>query len=135
MAEQLEKQQSPLTNSERLVAIETLLPTLATKTDVANIMTHIESLRSEIKTLRWLIVVAIAVTGIVVQYLNQGRGIALLFDERNAATKATLSQLATKADVKRQTKILVFWLIATQIALFAALSCFLGRVLEIAPVT
>ncbi len=71
-AEQFEKQQTPQTHSERLVAIETLLPTLATKTDVERVMTHIESLRSEIKTMRWLIVVAIAVTGIVVQYLNQG---------------------------------------------------------------
>ena len=51
--------------------VETLLPTLASKTDVQKLMTHIESLRSELQTLRWLIVVAIAVTGIVVQYLNQ----------------------------------------------------------------
>lgn len=58
-----------------------------------------------------------------------------MFNERITATEATLSQLATKADLKRQTKILVFWLIATQIALFVALSYFLGAVLEIAPVT
>ena len=67
-----ETQQTAQTLGERLVAVETLMPTLATKTDVANLMTHIESLRSEIKTMRWQIVVAIAVTGIVVQYLNQG---------------------------------------------------------------
>jgi len=57
-----------------------------------------------------------------------------LFDEHITATEATLSQLATKADLKRQTKILVLWLIATQIALFVALSYFLSLVLDIAPV-
>ena len=71
-AEQMESQQIQRTNSERISAIEAILPYLATKADVANIRTDIESLRSEIKTMRWLIVVAIAVTGIVVQYLNQG---------------------------------------------------------------
>ena len=59
-------------NLNRITAIETLLPHLATKADIANLRTDIESLRSEINTLRWLIVVAIAVTGIVVQLLNQG---------------------------------------------------------------
>lgn len=63
---------TPHSNLNRITAIETLLPHLATKADIANLRTDIESLRSEIKTLRWLIVVAIAVTGIVVQYLNQG---------------------------------------------------------------
>ncbi len=59
-------------NSERITAIEATLPHLATRADIANIRTDIESLRSEITTMRWLIVVAIAVTGILVQYLNQG---------------------------------------------------------------
>ena len=58
--------------SRQEAGIEAILSTLATKTDVANLMTHIESLRSEIKTLRWQLVVAVAVTGIIVQFLNQG---------------------------------------------------------------
>lgn len=44
---------------------------------------------------------------------------------RIIAIEATLSRLATKKDVKRQTRQLVLWLITTQIALFAALSHFL----------
>ena len=71
-AEQLDIQPAPQNTSERLLVVETLLPTLASKTDVEKLMTHIESLRSELKTLRWLIVLAIVVTGVVVQYLNQG---------------------------------------------------------------
>jgi len=57
------------------------------------------------------------------------------YEGRIGVIEATLSQVATKADLKRQTRILVLWLIATQMALFVALSYFLGRVLEIAPVT
>ena len=53
------------TNSERIASIEAVLPYLATKADI-------ESLRAEIRTMRWLIVVAVAVTGVVVQFLNQG---------------------------------------------------------------
>ncbi len=46
--------------------------------------------------------------------------------QRITAIEATLPHLATKADVERQTKQLVMWFIATQIALFAALLHFLG---------
>lgn len=52
-------------NSERIASIEAVLPHLATKADI-------ESLRAEIRTMRWLIVVAVALTGVVVQFLNQG---------------------------------------------------------------
>ena len=46
--------------------------------------------------------------------------------ERIASIEATLPHLATKADLESQTKSLVMWYIATQIALFAALIHFLG---------
>ena len=50
--------------------------------------------------------------------------------QRITAIEATLSQLVTKADLERQTRVLVLWLLAAQIALFAALvallSSFLG---------
>lgn len=46
--------------------------------------------------------------------------------ERIATVEATLPHLATKADLESQTKSLVMWYIATQIALFAALIHFLG---------
>lgn len=62
---QVESNQATRSNSERIAAIEAILPYLATKADI-------ESLRAEIRTMRWLIVVAIAVTGIVVQIVNQG---------------------------------------------------------------
>lgn len=46
--------------------------------------------------------------------------------QRITAIEATLPPMATKADVKKQTKQLVMWFIATQIALFAGLVHFLG---------
>ncbi len=50
--------------------------------------------------------------------------------ERITVIEAILPHLATKEDVKRRTRQLVLWLVATQIALFAALfavlSSFLG---------
>ena len=46
--------------------------------------------------------------------------------ERIASIEATLPHLATEADLESQTKSLVMWYIATQIALFAALIHFLG---------
>ena len=55
----------PRANSERIAGIEAVMPHLATKADI-------ECLRAEIRTMRWLIVVAIALTGVVVQFLNQG---------------------------------------------------------------
>ena len=64
---QAEANQSGRTTGERIAATEAILPYLATKADI-------ESLRAELQTMRWLIVVAIAVTGIVVQYLNQAAG-------------------------------------------------------------
>ena len=79
MAVQVPAEQGPIesnlagrTVGERVAALEAILPTLATKADLEKLRTDFESLRSEIKTLQWLIVVAVAVTGIIVQYLNQG---------------------------------------------------------------
>ena len=52
------------TEGERIAALEAAYEHLATKADI-------ESLRAEIRTMRWLIIVAIAVTGLIVQILNQ----------------------------------------------------------------
>ena len=46
--------------------------------------------------------------------------------QRITAIEATLPHLATKADVEKQTKQLIMWFVATQIALFAGLIHFLG---------
>ncbi len=46
--------------------------------------------------------------------------------ERITAIQAILSQLATKADLERQTRLLIIWYVGAQIALLAALIHFLG---------
>lgn len=60
----------PTTERERLVAIETVLPHLATKADVADVKVGVERVRAEIERLRadmikWHIGIAIAVVGAV----------------------------------------------------------------------
>ncbi len=49
---------------------------------------------------------------------------AIETERPHLATKEDVSQL--RADMERQTRLLVMWFIATQIALFAALIHFLG---------
>ncbi len=44
----------------------------------------------------------------------------------------TLPHLATKADMERQTRLLVMWLIATQIALFTGLAALIMLALRLA---
>lgn len=48
---------------------------------------------------------------------------------RITAIEAILPQLATKADVERQTRLLILWHVGAQIALFAALFAVLSRFL------
>ena len=60
----------PTTERERIVAIEAVLPHLATKADVADVKVDIERVRAEIERLRadmikWQIGTAIAVVGAV----------------------------------------------------------------------
>ncbi len=43
--------------------------------------------------------------------------------------EAILSQVATKADLERQTRLLILWLVGTQIALFAATFVMLSSIL------
>lgn len=60
----------PATERERLVAIEAVLPHLATKADVADVKVDVERVRVEIERMRadmikWQIGIAIAVIGAV----------------------------------------------------------------------
>lgn len=52
--------------------------------------------------------------------------------QRITAIEATLPHLATKADMERQTRLIVMWFIATQIGLFAGLSGLIMLALRLA---
>ena len=53
----------PTTERERIVAIEAVLPHLATKADVADVKAQIERLRADM--IKWQIGIAIAIIGAV----------------------------------------------------------------------
>ena len=53
----------PITERERIVAIEAVLPHLATKADVADVKVYIE--RMQANMIKWQIGIAIAVVGAV----------------------------------------------------------------------
>jgi len=52
--------------------------------------------------------------------------------QRIIAIESTLPHLATKADMERQTRLIVMWFIATQLALFAGLSGLIMLALRLA---